>query len=115
MQLDDNRASAREMTRAAKQAVGLADEKDRKALWYTCQTGPDTVGDVLVTVEVIPKELVDALPVGKGRNAPNQYPYLPPPVGRMRFSLNPFYILQELLGTKRLLQVPQKFFKCSHA
>jgi hypothetical protein len=29
-------------------------------------------------------------PVGQGRSSPNQLPYLPPPIGRIKLSLNPF-------------------------
>lgn len=39
-----------------------------------------------------------AQPVGSGRNQPNHSPFLPPPVGRMKFSFNPFVLGSELLG-----------------
>jgi len=31
--------------------------------------------------------------VGKGRDAPNVNPYLPPPIGRFEWSLNPFKMI----------------------
>lgn len=42
----------------------------------------------------------DALsnPVGEARNDTNMEPYLPPPVGRISFSLNPFKMLSQLMG-----------------
>ena len=39
-------------------------------------------------------------PVGKGRDEPNMNPYLPPPVGRVKFSWNPFTMLNQLTGPK---------------
>jgi hypothetical protein len=36
--------------------------------------------------------------VGAGRNNPNHSPFLPPPVGRLKFSWNPFVLGSELLG-----------------
>ena len=32
-------------------------------------------------------------PVGKGRTEPNHSPYLPPPTGRISWSLNPFKMI----------------------
>ena len=37
--------------------------------------------------------------VGKGRDMPNQDPYLAPPIGRYKFTLNPF----ELMVTRNFL------------
>jgi hypothetical protein len=31
--------------------------------------------------------------VGKGRDEPNTNPYLPPPVGRFKWTMNPFRLL----------------------
>ena len=36
-------------------------------------------------------------PVGSGRAEPNHSPFLPPPVGRISFSLNPFTMLVSLI------------------
>jgi hypothetical protein len=41
-------------------------------------------GDVLISIEILPKEVADATPAGLGRSEPNANPYLPPPVGRMK-------------------------------
>ena len=43
-------------------------------------------------------EFAERFPVGAGRGAPNTRPFLPPPSGRMTLSLNPCYLLYELLG-----------------
>ena len=39
------------------------------------------------------------MPVGAARNDPNTNPFLPPPVGRLTFSWNPFVLGSELCGT----------------
>ena len=51
-------------------------------------------------MEVVPQWYADLHPVGKGRDEPNMNPYLPPPVGRFKFSLNPFKTLNQLTGPK---------------
>ena len=44
--------------------------------------------------------MVEQLPAGKGRSEPNKNPTLPKPVGRLKFSINPFRMLFRLLGPK---------------
>ncbi|KAA0148152.1 hypothetical protein FNF31_07464 [Cafeteria roenbergensis] len=61
---------------------------------------PMYMGKVLVSVELVPVEVAESFPVGLGRAAPNEHPHLPPPAGRMRFSLNPFYLGRECLGPR---------------
>ena len=51
------------------------------------------VGKVRVGLNITPSELALANPVGHGRTEPNHSPFLPPPVGRISFSLNPFTML----------------------
>ena len=51
-------------------------------------------------MEIVPKDLADQEPVGKGREKPNINPFLPPPVGRMEFTLNPFKMVNQLVGPK---------------
>lgn len=43
--------------------------------------------------------------VGDGRNEPNVMPYLPPPVGRIEFSLNPFKMLAQLVNKEYLAKL----------
>jgi len=40
-----------------------------------------------------------------GRDNPNNDPYLPPPVGRMQLSLNPFTMMKELCGPEIMFKV----------
>jgi len=55
---------------------------------------------VLCSLEIMPEWYSDLHPVGKGREEPNMNPYLPPPVGRIKFTLNPFKMLNQLTGPK---------------
>ena len=57
-------------------------------------------GRVLCSLEILPKWKADLIPVGKGRDEPNVDPYLPPPVGRIQFTLNPFKMINQLVGPK---------------
>jgi hypothetical protein len=52
---------------------------------------------VLITVELVPAELAKKFKAGKGRSEPNAHPKLPNPIGRLRCSANPCYLLRELL------------------
>jgi hypothetical protein len=77
------------------QAYGK-DEDGNKVMLPT----PQYMGKVLVSIELVPADVAEAMPVGRGRSAPNENPHLPPPAGRMHFSLNPFYLGRECLGPK---------------
>ena len=50
-----------------------------------------------------PKEVLAK--VGDGRSAPNFEPYLPPPVGRIKFSWNPLTMLLQLVSKEFLTKV----------
>jgi len=47
---------------------------------------------------VLPKALADKKPVGKGRDGPNQYPYLEEPKDRFQWSWNPIVLISRLCG-----------------
>ena len=42
-------------------------------------------GEVLISLEVMPKAVAAKRKAGLGRHAPNMNPFLPPPTGRMKF------------------------------
>ena len=48
----------------------------------------------------MPQWYADLHPVGKGRDQPNINPYLPPPNGRIAFTLNPIKAFNQLTGPK---------------
>lgn len=55
-------------------------------------------GYVRVRVDIVPAEYAAKNPVGSAREDPNIEPYLPPPVGRITFSLNPCAMYKQLVG-----------------
>lgn len=46
-------------------------------------------GFVRVQIDILPKDYADVNNVGAAREEPNANPFLPPPIGRLSFSLNP--------------------------
>ena len=57
-------------------------------------------GQLLISVQLVPAAEAKLCPAGNGRSAPNQHPKLPRPVGRLRFTLNPFALVHQFLGDK---------------
>ena len=55
---------------------------------------------LLVSVQLVPESKLEELPAGHGRSEPNTNPVLPKPVGRLKFTLNPFKMFLQLLGPK---------------
>lgn len=82
--------------------AGLPVNRD-DAHWFTLHTVDvesgvyDTNGEIMITIELIPKELADVSPVGTGRSEPNANPYLAPPAGRFSIAMNPLSIFWALL------------------
>jgi len=58
------------------------------------------MGKIAFSVQIWPKDKAVAMHVGSARSEPNTNPYLPPPVGRFKFSWNPFYLGYELCGAR---------------
>lgn len=88
-----------------KEATGLWDDDDPPdAKWIKIESMDhkthtrNYMGEVCVSMELVPMEKAKQQPVGNGRSAPNNSPYLPPPAGRLSFSLNPFKVFNDLLG-----------------
>lgn len=50
-------------------------------------------GRVCVSFEVMPLKIAESAKVGKGRDEPNSDPYLPPPIGRMQWTWNPYTLI----------------------
>jgi len=49
-------------------------------------------------MRLYPGDDAKANPVGEARSDSNMQPFLPPPIGRISFSLNPFAMLSQLMG-----------------
>ena len=54
----------------------------------------------MCSLEIYPKTLADQDKVGKGREEPNLNPHLAKPFGRFEFTLNPFKLINQLVGPK---------------
>jgi len=67
---------------------------------------PITVGQVLISIELLPKSVAAVRPAGFGRAEPNSNPPLPQPEGRPDFTKmwNPLYLLQVCLGEGLMLK-----------
>lgn len=55
-------------------------------------------GKVRIRIDITSKEWADKNKIGSGRDEPNIEPYLPPPVGRLHFTLNPWEMYKQLIG-----------------
>lgn len=70
------------------------------------------VGKVFIQFELLPQALAHERVAGHGRADPNRFPELPGPVGRMKFSLNPFAMLSALLGPELTKKICMPFGMC---
>jgi len=99
--------NGQQMIQAMTEVSGLSDDiTGLDSDWlpmHDPRTG-ELLGSCLMTIEIVPKRIGDERANAKGRSEPNLYPYLPPPTGRMHFSLNPFYVLYECCGPKLFFQ-----------
>ncbi len=55
-------------------------------------------GFVRIQIEIVPLDYAEKNKVGSAREEPNANPFLPPPIGRLSFSLNPCVMFQQLVG-----------------
>jgi hypothetical protein len=97
-----------ELVKTIKDLTGLWPESDpAESKWIAFRKtdhnnpGKDLqVGEVCISVQIWPKEKAVLMRAGSGRSEPNQNPFLPPPVGRFKFSWNPFVLGSALCGPK---------------
>ena len=80
--------------------LSKSDDEEGIKFWVQCYKDGKKGGRVMCSLEIIPQWKASMNQVGKGRDEPNLDPYLPPPVGRISFSLNPFKMLNQLVGPK---------------
>jgi hypothetical protein len=79
------------------------DFKDDNSFWVPMTSKNDkgefeNNGFVRVQIEIVPADHADTNKVGAAREEPNANPFLPPPVGRLSFSLNPIKMFNQLVG-----------------
>ena len=89
------------------QFMDKSDDEEGIKFWVQCYKGKKEAtgegeqgGRVLCSLEILPKNIADTEAVGKAREEPNTNPYLPPPVGRLEFTLNPFKMINQCIGPK---------------
>ena len=80
--------------------LGKMSDPDQTKFWIQCYRNNTKSGRILCSLEFLPLWKAENNVVGKGRSDPNVSPYLPPPVGRFEFSLNPFKMLNQCVGPK---------------
>ncbi|CBN78812.1 conserved unknown protein [Ectocarpus siliculosus] len=103
---EEAKADAKAFVNTIKNMTGLWDDDPDESYWLNMErtnyeTGQkEQMGKCLMGVQIWPIEKAELQPVGNGRNDPNSQPFLPPPAGRLRFSLNPFVMGSELFGPK---------------
>ena len=56
-------------------------------------------------IELVTKENALENPLGEGRNEPNTDPFLPPPEGRIEFSLDPWKMLKQLISPELRMKI----------
>ncbi|RHY35089.1 hypothetical protein DYB32_000418 [Aphanomyces invadans] len=100
--------------RSIKEATGLWDTDPTDSTWIKMErlnretNVKEPMGAVCISMELVPIDKAKIQTVGFGRSDPNNGPFLPPPAGRLKFSMNPFYVFNELLGPK----ICRKFMCC---
>ena len=70
-------------------------DKDEESFWVpmiskNAQGVLDTNGFVRIRIDITSMKEAEKTKIGSARDEPNIEPYLPPPVGRLRFTLNPY-------------------------
>ena len=80
--------------------AGRDEDEEGVKFWVQLEKNGKKGGRVLCSLEIVPEWYAAAYPVGKGRDSPNVEPYLPPPIGRVSFTLNPIKMLNQLTGPK---------------
>ena len=80
--------------------VSKDEDEEGAKFWVQLEKDGKKGGRVLCSLEIVPDWYAEAYPVGKGRESPNIEPYLPPPFGRISFTLNPIKMFNQLAGPR---------------
>lgn len=102
--LDADAQETEELIVTIKNLTGLFDIDPPDSTWIHMdrlnhETGiRDPMGSLCFSIQLWPKDKAVVMPQGAAREDPNSDPYCPPPVGRISFSWNPFYMMLQLCG-----------------
>ena len=58
----------------------------------------EKIPSIMLSIDCVTAQEAENSPVGIGRGDPNQNPYLEAPIGRFKFTLNPYGMLSQLVG-----------------
>ncbi|TDH69811.1 hypothetical protein CCR75_006460 [Bremia lactucae] len=116
---DAEMENAQSLVKSFMHRLGMGDDPE-DASWLTMTTRDSRTGErahageLLVSVEIIPKHQADVRAAGLGRGEPNNFPFLPEPADRLHLSAmwNPCNVLKALMGPK-YFQSFASFFLCS--
>ena len=80
----------------------VMDFKDDSSFWVQLVTIDskgkiEKTGQVRMQIDIYPKSMAEMNKVGDARSEPNANPFLPPPIGRISFSLNPLKMFVSIL------------------
>lgn len=97
----DDDDEAKEFITSLKNMTGLWDIDPDDSAWYHLEnrdkndpTKVTPMGSICYSIQIWPKDKATVMAVGAARSEPNTNPFLPPPVGRLKFSL---YVSRVLL------------------
>ena len=80
--------------------------EDDNSFWIEMKDKNGNVnGKMRVQIDTIPKKLADSYRNAEGRAEPNHSPFLPPPIGRMQWSLNPFAMLTQIMSPEFIARI----------
>ncbi|CAI5741958.1 unnamed protein product [Peronospora destructor] len=105
--VDADMENAELLVKSFMHRLGMGDDPE-DASWLSMTTRDSITGDrvrageLLVSVEILPKHLAKVRSAGLGRGEPNSFPFLPEPADRLHLSAvwNPCYVLEALMGPK---------------
>ncbi|KAG7378050.1 hypothetical protein PHYPSEUDO_010611 [Phytophthora pseudosyringae] len=117
--VDPDMENAESLVKSFMHRLGMGDDPE-DASWLTMTTRDSHAGDrvrageLLVSVEILPKHLAEVRSAGLGRGEPNNFPFLPEPADRLHLSAmwNPCYVLEAMMGPK-YYRAFASFFLCT--
>ena len=73
-----------------------------KNFWINLYNTNVVKGRIKINFEIIPFEIAKNWEIGKGRNNPNINPYLPYPIGRIKFFCSPFKLIKNIIPNDKI-------------